>query len=94
MNKKLVRSPRGALVYVIEEDDKRGLFMDLLPWALLFILGLFIFFWGLPGDPMHGASKYQAAQECRGFIECSEEWGEEDEEDADGVTVYDYRGRA
>lgn len=94
MSKKLIRSPRGALVYVIE-DDKRADWGGLLPWIILAIFGLFVFFWGLPGDPMHGASKYQAAQECAGYIECSEEWGEEgDEEDADGVTVYDYRGRA
>lgn len=90
----LTRSKRGALVYATE---KKGAGLDdILAWAAIIAGLLYFILAGFPGDPLHGASKYQAAQECAGYIECSEDWGEEgdEEEDADGVTVYDYRGRA
>lgn len=90
----LTRSKRGALVYATE---KKGAGLDILAWAAI-IAGLAYFILvGLPGDPLHGASKYQA-KSCAGLIECAQEWGEDGgenkEKEGEAVTVYDYRGRA
>ena len=91
----LTRSKRGALVYTIK---KKGAGLDdILAWAAIIAGLLYFILAGLPGDPLHGASKYQA-KSCAGLIECAQEWGEDGEEnkeeEGEAVTVYDYRGRA
>lgn len=91
----LTRSKRGALVYTTE---KKGTGLDdILAWAAIIAGLLYFILAGLPGDPLHGASKYQA-KSCAGLIECAQEWGEDGEEnkeeEGEAVTVYDYRGRA
>lgn len=89
----LTRSKRGALVYTTE---KKGTGLDILAWAAIIAGLLYFILAGLPGDPLHGASKYQA-KSCAGLIECAQEWGEdggENKEEGEAVTVYDYRGRA
>ena len=88
----LTRSPRGALVYTKEEKgEKLGALAIVAIVALVALAVLF----GLPGDPMHGASKYQATG-CAGLIECAQEWGEDGGEDQEegAPVVHDYRGRA
>lgn len=91
----LTRSKRGALVYTTEK--KRARLDDILAWAAIIAAVAYFILAGLPGDPLHGASKYQA-KSCAGLIECAQEWGEDggeyQEEEGDAVTVYDYRGRA
>lgn len=62
----LTRSKRGALVYVNEEKSEKLDARAILAIVAL-IVGLLLL--GLPGDPMHGASKYQPT-ECAGLIEC------------------------
>lgn len=91
----LTRSKRGALVYT---KEKKGTGLDdILAWAAIIAGLLYFILAGLPGDPLHGASKYQA-KSCAGLIECAQEWGEDGgenkEEEGEAVTVYDYRGRA
>ena len=90
----LTRSKRGALVYTTE---RKGAGLDILAWAAIIAGLLYFILAGLPGDPLHGASKYQA-KSCAGLIECAQEWGEDggeyQEEEGEAVTVYDYRGRA
>ncbi len=90
----LTRSKRGALVYTTE---RKGAGLDILAWAAIIAGLLYFILAGLPGDPLHGASKYQA-KSCAGLIECAQEWGEDGgenkEEEGEAVTVYDYRGRA
>lgn len=91
----LTRSKRGALIYTTE---KKGAGLDdILAWAAIIAGLLYFIFAGFPGDPLHGASKYQV-KSCAGLIECAQEWGEDggeyQEEEGEAVTVYDYRGRA
>lgn len=94
-----ITTDRGAFIRY-EIKDTRACLRSLVEiWApRLLIAGfvLFIVLFGLPGDPLHGASKYQA-KSCAGLIECAQEWredGEENKEEGEAVTVYDYRGRA
>lgn len=103
------RDSRGANLYRIETDrgafvryeieNRRACIRSLVEiWApRLLIAGGILYFimFGLPGDPLHGASKYQA-KSCAGLIECAQEWGEDggENKEEEAVTVYDYRGRA
>lgn len=89
----LKRSKRGALVYATE---KKGAGLDdILAWAAIIAGLLYFIFAGFPGDPLHGASKYQATG-CAGVIECAQEWGEDGGEyqEEGAPVVHDYRGRA
>lgn len=67
----LTRSKRGALVYVREEQSKREK-MAHVAVVIIAVAGLLLL--GLPGDPMHGASKYQP-KTCAGALECIQEGG-------------------
>ena len=62
----LTRSKRGALVYVREEQSKRE---KIARVAVIIIAVAGLLLLGLPGDPMHGASKYQP-RPCAGVLEC------------------------
>ena len=65
----LKTSKRGALVYVQEEHANRARLAAILAGvALIAFMALF----GLPGDPLHGASKYQP-KICAGALECMQE---------------------
>lgn len=67
----LKRSKRGALVYAQEERTNTAKLAAILAGvALIAFMALF----GLPGDPLHGASKYQP-KTCAGALECIQEGG-------------------
>lgn len=99
-----IMTDRGAFIRY-EIKDTRACLRSLVEiWAPRLLIAAFVLFmvlFGLPGDPLHGASKYQP-KTCAGALECAQEWGEEpeeeggeyQEEEGDAVTVYDYRGRA
>lgn len=63
----LTRSPRGALVYVREDKQSKREKMARLAVIILAMASLLLL--GLPGDPMHGASKYEP-EPCAGVLEC------------------------
>lgn len=63
----LTRSKRGALVYVIEDKQSKREKMARVAVVIIAVAGLLLL--GLPGDPMHGASKYQP-RPCAGVLEC------------------------
>lgn len=72
-----VTTKRGALAYY-EIKDTRACLRSLVEiWApRLLIAGfvIFIVLFGLPGDTLHGASKYQP-KTCAGALECMQEGG-------------------
>lgn len=64
----LTRSKRGALVYV--RENKQSKREKIALWAAIVALIAFVALFGLPGDPLHGASKYQP-KTCAGLVECA-----------------------
>ena len=95
-----IMTDRGAFIRY-EIKDARACMRSLVEiWAPRLLIAAFVLFvvlFGLPGDPLHGASKYQP-KTCAGALECMQEGGEDggeyQEEENDAPTVYDYRGRA
>ena len=82
------RDSRGANLYRIETDrgafvryeieNRRACVRSLVEtWAPRLLIAAFVLFvvlFGLPGDPLHGASKYQP-KTCAGALECMQEGG-------------------
>lgn len=70
--RELKRSERGALVYDYknEKSEKRAKLGAWLAVALFVALAVLF---GLPGDPMHGASKYtEGGYSCAGVMGCAQ----------------------
>lgn len=70
-----ITTDRGAFVRYEIKDGRaclRSLVEIWAPRLLVAAFVLFIVLFGLPGDPLHGASKYQP-KACAGALECMQE---------------------